>query len=369
MSVGITNVLQQTRLRFHTEVLASLYVLPPSSGTPEIGFLGRPENYFGSGRSGLVRVTDALTLRSGTDLAEDTPAARGEMVRLVNVLEGPVRLRIAVEPRGGATAERRGGGIRLRCASRPELDLQLWATVPLEGPRTTLDLDAGDQLSVVLRWGGGHYRHRSTSPDKLLDATLDVWRRWARRIAYEGPQEAMVRRSAITLKDEEGVDPERATETFAQITLFVDNWRWSGVPFVLRSGKALTQDRSQISLHFKSVPHLTFGQETEPAPNILRLLLNPDRIVLDANINGPGDPFGLEHTELRAELAPQELPSYGRLLLDVLEGDPTLSIRGDEAEESWRIVEPILEAWEKGNIPLLEYSAGSEGPTIQEVLR
>ncbi len=152
------------------------------------------------GRSGLVRVTDALTLRSGADLAEDAPAARGEMLRLVSVLEGPVRLRIAVEPRGGATAERRGDGLRLRCASRPELDLQLRSTVPLKGPRTTLGLDAGDQLSVMLRWGAGHHRHHPVSPDKLLGGTLEAWHRWMRSFGYDGPQEPLVRRSAITLK-------------------------------------------------------------------------------------------------------------------------------------------------------------------------
>ena len=162
--------------------------------------------------------------------------------------------------------------------------------------------------------------------------------------------------------EEEGIDPERETETFAEITLFVDNWRWSGVPFVLRTGKALARDRAQISVHFKPVPHPAFGQKTLPEPNVLRLGLDPDRISLGVEINGPGDPFDLEHVELGAELAPQEMPAYGRLLLGVLEGDPTLSIRADEAEESWRIVEPVLEAWNEGRVPLLEYPAGSEGP-------
>jgi glucose-6-phosphate 1-dehydrogenase len=84
---------------------------------------------------------------------------------------------------------------------------------------------------------------------------------------------------------------------------------------------------------------------------------------LEVNINGPGDPFLLERAELDAELAPQELPAYARLLLDVLEGDPTFSIRGDEAEESWRIVEPILKTWETGEVTLREYAAGSSGPS------
>jgi len=80
------------------------------------------------------------------------------------------------------------------------------------------------------------------------------------------------------------------------------------------------------------------------------------------NVNGPGDPFVLEKIELSAELAPQGMPAYARLLLDALEGDPTLSIRADEAEESWRIVEPVLRAWERNRVPLLEYPAGSDGP-------
>jgi alpha,alpha-trehalase len=90
--------------------------------------------------------------------------------------------------------------MRLRCATRPDLDLQLRATVPLEGPQTTLDLDAGDRLSFVLRWGGGYHRHHPVPPDELLRATLEVWRRWMRSLGYEGPREPLVRRSAITLK-------------------------------------------------------------------------------------------------------------------------------------------------------------------------
>ena len=151
------------------------------------------------GRGGVVRATDALTLRSGADLAEDAPAARGELLRSVQALGGRVRLRILVEPRGGASCERRGDGLRLR---RPGAgpDLQLWSSVPLRGLRTELDLDAGESLSLLLRWGRGHGRHHPASPDELLGGTIEGWHRWARRIEYEGPQEELVRRSAITLK-------------------------------------------------------------------------------------------------------------------------------------------------------------------------
>lgn len=141
--------------------------------------------------------------------------------------------------------------------------------------------------------------------------------------------------------DEDGVDPRGETETFAQVKLSIDNWRWAGVPFLLRTGKALAKDRREVAVHFQPVPHLVFGPETDPAPNVLRLQRDPDRLSLRVNINGAGDRFELESVELDRDLAAQDLSAYARLILDILDGDPTLSIRGDEAEESWRIMEPI----------------------------
>ena len=88
------------------------------------------------------------------------------------------------------------------------------------------------------------------------------------------------------------------------------------------------------------------------------------RVHLHINASGRGDLFQLHQLKLDADLAPQSLPAYARLLLDVLEGDPTLAIRADEAEESWRIMDLILEVWKRGGVPLLEYPAGSEGPDV-----
>jgi glucose-6-phosphate 1-dehydrogenase len=225
--------------------------------------------------------------------------------------------------------------------------LQLLCLVGMEPPITLHERDLRDRKVDVLR------AVRRLSPEEVERGTVRARYSTGRVGGREIPDYA----------DEEGVDPGREMETFAQVTLFVDNWRWSGVPFVLRTGKALAQDRAEISLHFKPVPQSPFGQETRPEPNVLRLVLDPDRITLTANINGPGDPLDLEQVELRTELAPQELPAYGHLLLSILEGDLMISIRADEAEESWRIVEPILAAWEKDRVPLLEYPAGSNGPT------
>ena len=224
--------------------------------------------------------------------------------------------------------------------------LQLLCLVAMEPPLTLHERDFRDRKADVLR------AVRRLSPEEAERRSV--------RAHYTAGR--IGDREIPAYVEEEGIDPERETETFAQVILAVDNWRWSGVPFVLRTGKALSRDRAELAVHFKPVPHLAFGQRTEPHPNVLRLRLDPDRIHLTVNVNGLGDPFDLERIELGAELVPQDPPAYGRLLLGVLEGDPTLSIRADEAEESWRIVEPILEAWREGKVPLLEYPAGSDGP-------
>jgi glucose-6-phosphate 1-dehydrogenase len=162
--------------------------------------------------------------------------------------------------------------------------------------------------------------------------------------------------------DEQGVDPARRTETFAQLTLEVDTPRWAGVPFVLRTGKALARDLGEVAVHFRGAPHLAFSHPEAPRPNVLRLLRGPDRVVLNVNVGGSADPFELEQIELSAVLAPQSPSAYGHLLLDAIEGDPSLFVHAEDAEESWRIVEPIIEAWAKDEVPLLEYPAGSYGP-------
>lgn len=162
--------------------------------------------------------------------------------------------------------------------------------------------------------------------------------------------------------DEAGVDPAHGTETFAEVTLFVDSDRWHGVPFRLRTGKALAADRREITIRFRPPRDPVFGYEGEPPVNRLVFQMNPDRMVLDLALNGAGDPFCLEPAELELTLAVQDLSAYARLLVEALDGDPALAIRGDEAEECWRIVEPIVAEWGKGSPPLLCYPAGSGGP-------
>jgi glucose-6-phosphate 1-dehydrogenase len=225
--------------------------------------------------------------------------------------------------------------------------LQLLTFVGMEPPLTMSERDLRDRKVEVLR------AVRSFTPEEVSDHTVRA--RYTEGKVGGAPVPNYV--------DEPGVDPDRKIETFAQVTLFIDNWRWAGVPFVLRSGKAMAGDRHEIVVHFRPVPHLAFQQDC-PEPNRLRLQLNPDRMSLGVNINGPGDPLDLERVELSTECCQQEMPAYARLLLDVIEGDPVLAIRGDEAEESWRIVEPILHAWAEGRVPLRDYPAGSDGPDL-----
>jgi glucose-6-phosphate 1-dehydrogenase len=208
--------------------------------------------------------------------------------------------------------------------------------------------------------------------DDVRDRKVDVLRA-VRRVAQSTAADHSVRarytagaidgRRVPDYVDEDGVEVENGTETFAELRLFIDNWRWSGVPFVLRSGKALAESRRQIDVVFRDVPHQVFDQPPGgPTPERLRLGINPDLVRLDIRANGRDDPTILEPASLSCELAPSALGPYANVLLDVINGDRLLSIRADEAEQAWRIIEPVLAAWEDDAVELQQYAAGSSGP-------
>ncbi len=163
--------------------------------------------------------------------------------------------------------------------------------------------------------------------------------------------------------DEPGVESQRGTETFAQVALRIENRRWAGVPFVLRTGKALAMERQEVVVHFKAASQSLLGAG---AGNRLRLQLGSDRVAMDLNLIHADGRFELQPVEVDVKMAPQPIPAYGLLLRDVLKGDLSLAVRDDEVEESWRVVEPILQAWAEGKSPLKEYAAGSEGPAMGE---
>jgi alpha,alpha-trehalase len=152
------------------------------------------------GPEGLLRITDALILHADADLSEDAQVARGELVRRLEVPEGRVRVRIEIGPRGRTHGVSRGGGVRVFCHERRDLDLQISGSCELDDLRADLELEQGDSRSLMLRWRGGHYYYHPLTPEEQLKQTASAWRRWSRGIAYEGPERDMVRRSAITLK-------------------------------------------------------------------------------------------------------------------------------------------------------------------------
>jgi glucose-6-phosphate 1-dehydrogenase len=222
--------------------------------------------------------------------------------------------------------------------------LQMLALVVMEPPRSITDRDLRDRKVEALR------AVSPPQPDEMAKLT--------RRARYTAG--TVDGKELPAYADAEGVDPARGTETYAEVTFRVRNWRWAGTPFRLRTAKAIGKERREIAVYFRSVPHEPFDDRDRP--NVLRFTLSPDAIALELNLNGEGDPFDLERVTLDNDFPTQELPPYSLLLQEILEGDATLSIRGDEAEELWRVVEPVLQAWERDEVPLEEYPAGSGGP-------
>jgi len=173
---------------------------------------------------------------------------------------------------------------------------------------------------------------------------------------------------------EQNVAPDSTTETFAGVRFHIDNWRWQGVPFILWSGKRLDKRVSEIVIRFRKLPFNLFddGDSEPPLPNALVFRLQPDEgVFLRTNAKKPGLTTELQRLVMRAPYAPQGADvaeAYEILLHDVLQGDATLFSRGDEVEESWDIVEPILERW-KDRVSIQRYTAGSwDVPGMEDLL-
>jgi glucose-6-phosphate 1-dehydrogenase len=171
-------------------------------------------------------------------------------------------------------------------------------------------------------------------------------------------------------RDEPGVDPLSRTETYAAMRLDVDNWRWAGVPFYVRTGKRLPARVTEVALQFQRPPHLPIptDQLTELEADALILRIQPNEgISLRFGAKVPGHSFRVRTASMDFSYDrtfPEESPeAYERLLLDALLGDPTLFIRTDEVEQCWRIVDPIIEHWANDPSPIPTYEAASWGPT------
>ena len=171
-------------------------------------------------------------------------------------------------------------------------------------------------------------------------------------------------------RQEEGVSRHSSTETFAALKLFVDNWRWQGVPFYLRTGKCLSRQLSEVAIQFRSVPHQSFPTECNRdwSPSRLILSIQPEEgIVMGFQAKYPGPQMLLRPVEMRFAykdgFAVPSPDAYETLLWDVMNHDATLFMRADQIEAAWQVLMPVLEAWAEStprNFP--NYAAGTWGP-------
>ena len=176
--------------------------------------------------------------------------------------------------------------------------------------------------------------------------------------------------------DEQGVKKGSSTDTYAAVEFRVSNWRWSGVPFYLRTGKRLGRNLTEIAVHFKPTPQALFARtpKEEIDPNIVAMRIQPNEgITVTFGAKRPG--FEMHTSTVHMDFCYQrefgiESPAaYEMLLLDVMRGDATLFIRADEVEAQWRLITPILEAWAKQAPPEFpNYTAGTDGPDAAEEL-
>jgi len=160
---------------------------------------------------------------------------------------------------------------------------------------------------------------------------------------------------------EDGVSPKSRVETFAAVKLYLDTWRWAGVPFYIRAGKCLPETATEILVELKTPPQAVFGEIEPPQSNYYRFRLSPDVLIsLGARAKVPGEAMWGEGVELIVRTHPaDEMPPYERLLWDAMRGDPSLFVREDSVEAAWSVVDPVL-----GNVtPVYEYVPNTWGPS------
>ena len=177
-------------------------------------------------------------------------------------------------------------------------------------------------------------------------------------------------------REEKGVSPVSRTETYVAMKIFIDNWRWGGVPFYIRTGKRLPTRVTELVIHFKPTPHRLFklSKETNQSYNMLVIRIQPDEgILIKFGMKVPGEGFKVQNVNMDfhySDLPEPDLPkAYEKLLLDCMLGDSTLFIRVDAVEACWKFIQPILDAWEEDpEIKVYGYPAGTWGPECADDL-
>jgi glucose-6-phosphate 1-dehydrogenase len=223
----------------------------------------------------------------------------------------------------------------------------------------------------------------SIAPDAVRDAKLQVLRS-LKKFTPTTLSQNIVRgqyraghvdgQPVPSYRDEPDAPQQSRTETFVALKAEIDTWRWAGVPFYLRTGKRMADRLAEIVVRFKPIPHSIFNQPTSSfQPNSLVIRLQPDEgLSFNLMAKTPGDSMRLKQAELELDFNEQfktpRMEAYERLLLDVLRGQLTLFMRGDELEAAWEWVEPILDHWEEDDSMPVPYTSGTWGPAAASAL-
>jgi len=291
---------------------------------------------------GKETVQNILALRFGNGIFEPLWNRR-----YVNHVQVTAAESIGVEGRGAYYQE--AGALRDMIQNHL---LQVMATIAME-PSSTYDAQrVRDERAKLLR------SIRVMNPEEVGENAV---------AGQYGP--ARVGGADIPgFRQEPGVEPEAQVDTYAAATFFIENWRWSGVPFFIRTGKRLPKRVTEIAIEFNSAPHLLFdGHGTVAAPNLLILRIQPEEgISLKFLSKQPGAGMTLRPVSMDfnygSSFGERTPTAYETLLLDAVLGDATLYTRQDMVEASWRVVEPILEDWANRKFDFPNYPAGSWGP-------
>ncbi|MBK6912060.1 MAG: glucose-6-phosphate dehydrogenase [bacterium] len=238
--------------------------------------------------------------------------------------------------------------------------LQILAMIAMERPASLAAEAIRDEKRKVLE------SVRPIRPDEVTQVAV--------RAQYAPG--AVAGRAVQGYLQEAGVNPASRTETFAALKLHIDNWRWSGVPFYLRTGKRLAKRVTEVAIVFRSVPHMVFAQSPVDRleQNVLAIRIQPNEgISLKFEAKLPGHALHVRPVEMDfrygTSFGGRLSDAYERLLLDAMIGDQTLFARRDSVEEGWRIVQPILDAWaQDASDPLPHYVAGSWGPAEADLM-
>jgi len=223
----------------------------------------------------------------------------------------------------------------------------------------------------------------SIAPDAVRDAKLQVLRslkKFTPTTLTQNIVRGQYRAGHVdgqpvpSYRDEPDAPQQSRTETFVALKAEIDTWRWAGVPFYLRTGKRMADRLAEIVVRFKPIPHSIFNQPTSSfQPNSLVIRLQPDEgLSFNLMAKTPGDSMRLKQAELELDFNEQfktpRMEAYERLLLDVLRGQLTLFMRGDELEAAWEWVEPILDHWEEDDSMPVPYTSGTWGPAAASAL-